>query len=112
MQTIPADRMSKHTFWQRQVIQFQRSGTPSAAQFCREQGLPYQSFMSWQKRLEAEPMPPLSAPKSFMKIQASPTTPSQHSQITCKLPNGVELSWHPTTPAETIAAVIQEVGQL
>ena len=112
MQAIPSDRANKHTFWQRQVIQFQRSGVPSAAQFCRDQGLPYQSFMNWQKKLEGEPALPAVAPKSFVKIQPSSPPITQRSSITCKLPNGIEVSWNSTVPAATIAAVLQEVSPL
>jgi len=109
MQSIPSDRASKHTFWQRQVTQFGRSKVSSAAQFCREQGLPYKSFKNWQRKFEAEPVAPQPKPKSFVRIQA-PSPKS--STIKCRLPNGLELSWDATTPAPIISAVIQEVGQL
>ena len=109
MQSIPTDRTSKHTFWQRQVIQFQRSDATTAAQFCRDQGLPYQSFKVWQKKLETQPSVSEVQTKSFVRIQAAPT---KLGSITCRLPNGLELSWDISTPASTISAVIQEVSQL
>lgn len=109
MQSIPTDRASKHTFWQRQVIRFQRSSASTAAQFCRDHSLPYQTFKAWLKKLELEPSAPETPTKSFVRI---PAGPAKASSITCKLPNGLELSWDSVTPASTIAAVIQEVAQL
>ena len=44
---------AKRTHWQAAVAQQELSGL-SAAAFCREQGLSYQSFISWRKRLATE----------------------------------------------------------
>lgn len=109
MKSIPTDRASKHTFWTRQVVEFNRSQSSTAAQFCREEGLPYQSFMAWQRRLAVDPEVSTPKPKSFVRIQAPSTKPNT---ITCRLPSGLEFIWDATTPPSTIAAVIQEVGQI
>jgi len=108
-QSIPADKASKHTFWQRCVLQYQRSEMTNIAQFCRYQGLPYQSFMAWLKKLESEQPKPEHKSRPFIRI---PATQSKRNSMTCKLPNGLELSWDSATPAAQIAAVIQEVSQL
>ena len=109
MQSIPTDRASKLTFWQRQFAKFQNAKTSNASQFCREQGLPYKSFMSWQRKLQSKPAVSSPQPKNFVQLQAPNAQPNT---ITCKLPNGLEFSWDTTTPPSTIAAVIQEVSQL
>jgi len=109
MQPIPTDSTSKHTFWQRQVLQYQRSSIANAAQFCRDEGLPYQSFMTWLKKLKSEQPRQEQKPKSFIRIPAQNTKPNS---ISCRLPNGLELSWDSATSATQIAAVIQEVSQL
>ncbi|MEQ8819219.1 MAG: hypothetical protein RLY93_03175 [Sumerlaeia bacterium] len=44
---------AKRTHWQAAVAQQELSGL-SAAAFCREQGLSYQSFISWRKRFATE----------------------------------------------------------
>ncbi|MEQ8819900.1 MAG: helix-turn-helix domain-containing protein [Sumerlaeia bacterium] len=44
---------AKRTHWQAAVDQQMVSGL-SAAAFCREQGLSYQSFISWRKRFATE----------------------------------------------------------
>ena len=107
--SIPTDNASKQTFWQRCVLQYQRSDINNAAQFCRDQGLPYQSFMSWLKKIESDQPEPEHNSKRFIRI---PATQSKPNSITCKLPNGLELSWDSATSASQIAAVIQEVSRL
>ncbi|MEQ8821208.1 MAG: hypothetical protein RLY93_13280, partial [Sumerlaeia bacterium] len=44
---------AKRTHWQAAVARQEVSGL-SAAAFCREQGLSYQSFISWRKRFATE----------------------------------------------------------
>jgi hypothetical protein len=53
--------------------EFERGGT-SAAVFCREQGLPYQTFLSW-RRGRSVPLPPSepgrNAETEFVEVELS-----------------------------------------
>lgn len=112
MQAIPTDKALRRTFWQRQVNRFQGSNL-TAAQFCREQGLPYQSFKNWKGKFAGseQTAPPAKAPtKSFVQIQAAPITTL--SSIKCSFPNGVEVSLDGATPLATVAALIREIQQI
>lgn len=112
MQTIPTDKASRYTFWQRQVNQFQGSSL-TAAQFCRERGLPYQSFKNWKRKFASseQATPPAKArTKNFVQIQTAPLT--SLSLIKCRFPNGVEISLDGVTPPAAVAALIREIQQL
>ena len=107
--TIPTDKTEKRAFWQDQITQFKRNTLP-AAQFCREQGLPYKSFMNWRKRLSSETVS-AKQPNTdhFVRLAAPPTQTS--STIKCRFSDGLEITWSNSTPA-AIAMLIQEVRAL
>lgn len=111
-QQIPTDRASKHTFWERHILQFQRLGAISAAQFCRDEGLPYQSFKTWQKKisLESSPENRSHSHKNFIRVQTTPS--SRPNTIQCTFPGGLALSWDSSTPLPVIVSLIQEMQQL
>ena len=107
-QSIPTDRAERKVFWQDCVQKYRSSEATSAAQFCREQGLPYPTFMTWLNKLEPKPAKP-EQPKSFIRI---PATREKSTSIVCRLPNGLELSWDIKVPVNEVKTVIQEVSQL
>ena len=108
-QSSPTSAASKKLFWEQRVAQYRQSGSLSDAQFCREQSLRYQTFMKWLKKPAPQSTKQEQHLKSFIRIPASTTKPSP---ISCRLPNGIELSWDAATSATQVAAIICEVNQL
>lgn len=78
--------------WQSLIDQHQQSGL-SAAQFCKEQHIPYASFCNWKRRLQADANGITNETASSDFIDLSSLSPSANHgwRITLKLGNGVEL---------------------
>jgi len=108
--TIPTDKTKKRAFWQDQISLFNHNDLP-AAQFCREQNLPYKTFMNWCKRLSPETVSAKQpGTDHFVRLSAPPAPAS--STIKCRFLDGVEITWNNNTPAAAIAALIHEVRAL
>ncbi|HCK92791.1 MAG TPA: hypothetical protein DHW71_07385 [Gammaproteobacteria bacterium] len=110
----PNDHVSKQVFWRTHINEFQACNM-SAAAFCRQRTLSYKSFIYWQHKLNAQNSNQqesnATASENFIRIQT--TTPiAEPSMVTCRLPNGLELSWDTAAPAACIAAFVQEISVL
>jgi len=109
--TLSANQRSKRTFWQRKISLFQHSKTASAAQFCRDEALSYQSFKAWQKKLDVQKTNEQPTQADFVRLQV-PLQPTRDPNLMrCRFPDGLELAWDILMPPEAVVALIQEVRQ-
>jgi len=102
----------RHAFWQRHVDSHLSSGLSQTA-YCKSHDLSVRLFWSWKKKLRPDSIStkPESEPKLQLFIPvAMPTSIDSPSQnVTCKLPNGIELSWPVQTDAYYVGQLVGAV---
>lgn len=82
----------------------------SQAEYCRQHALNLSNFWQWKKKLRPETITQKNEKSevlSFIPVQRALTN---QDQITCKCPNGLELSWPVHTPVETITQLLLAVN--
>jgi len=110
----------REVYWHRHIERHLGSGL-SQAKYCIEHDLNPKQFWSWKKKLRPDtiqtfknPAPSVKKTKSssdFIVIEPEPLTPAIAPQvISCKFPNGIELSWPSSLPAEQVSSLIQVVN--
>lgn len=73
----------------------------SAAAFCRQRGISYQTFMNWRRQSSAS-LPLKAEPPAFIEFELG-ASPQQHVStvplVELELGGGIILRIHPTQPA-------------
>gem|GEM_PF-6463191 len=73
----------------------------SAAAFCRQRGVSYQTFMNWRRRTSAS-LPPKAEPPAFIEFELGASPPQHVSAgplVELELGGGIILRIHPARPA-------------
>lgn len=103
---IPKNRRTR-THWQALVDAWQRSNQTQRV-FCQEQGLCYQQFSKWKRRLKPEALPaPDITGTAFIPVhwQSAPPSPSQGLPII--LPNGIRIVIHDQAQLSWLPGIAQ-----
>ena len=75
----------------------------SAAAFCRQRGVAYQTFMNWRRRVSAS-LPVASEPPAFLEFELGTTPTRQVSTsplVELELGGGIVLRIHPARSAQS-----------
>ena len=96
-------RESKRREWQ-EALKRQSASGKSAAAFCREQGIGYQSFMSWRTRLKG-------GGTKFVEVKLSERGNLAPSSYTIILGNGRELRIEGGFTGAEVETLLQLVQQ-
>lgn len=80
--------------WQA-LIEAWRQSSQTQSAFCQEQGLCYQQFSKWKRRLasEASPDPDITA-AAFIPVHWQSAQPSPSQGLPIVLPNGIRIVIH------------------
>lgn len=97
-----------HSFWQRHISDWQRSGV-NKARFCREQDLNYHQFIYWLSKLTAQACIDDTAPQR-RKLLPVTIEQRQHSAgLKIMLPNGVTISGITKDSAQLLSTVLAQL---
>ncbi len=61
--------------WQ-QLVERQAISGQNSTEFCRQQDIPYASFMGWRKRIQQHTDPNVAPPGTFVELTAPAQNPS------------------------------------
>lgn len=93
----------KFGYWQHQLSAQARSGLSKAA-FCQQQQLSLATFYYWAKKLNTEPS---AATPALIPLQLCAEVPAASvAPLILTSPSGWQLSFPPSTPPETLRAVL------
>lgn len=92
--TPPPKNRRTRADWQA-LIEAWRQSSQTQSAFCQEQGLCYQQFSKWKRRLasEAVPDPDITA-AAFIPVHCQSAQPSPSQGLPIVLPNGIRIIIH------------------
>lgn len=79
--------LSRQSFWQRHVLQWQDSGLSKMA-YCQQHSLVYHQMMYWSGKAEKDSVDTQQTPSNFIPIAI---TTSRNSALSIRLPNGIAI---------------------
>jgi transposase-like protein len=62
------------------IARFEQGGM-KAREFCREEGIAYQSFLAWRRRGRGEGRPRVAAPAGFIELALPPAAPEAVAEL-------------------------------